>query len=114
MMNKKGYAVKEMIILCAILGVAFSAVIMRVSFAYQDALNEDEVVAMQNKNLQVAAEAYVELNKDLFQEPETYFFGRELIEKNFLVDIEELGYDTVKFKVTHPEGTDTYTVEIVE
>ena len=51
---------------------------------------------------------------DKFEEPETYFFGSELVENHFLVDVEELGYNSVRFKVTHKEGTEEYTVEIVE
>ena len=113
-MNHKGYAVKELIILFAILGIVFTFAITRVSFAYQQADNEEELVEMRNNSLQTAAEAYVSLHKDKFQEAETYFFGSDLVENHFLVDVEELGYNTVRFKVTHPEGSDEYTVEIVE
>ena len=113
-MNHKGYAVKELIILFAILGIVFTFAITRVSFAYQQADNEEELAQMRNNSLQTAAEAYVSLHKDKFQETETYFFGSDLVENHFLVDVEELGYNTVRFKVTHPEGSDEYTVEIVE
>ncbi len=113
-MNNKGYAVKELLILFAILGIVFTFAITKVSFAYQQADNEEEQIAMRNNSLQTAAEAYVSLHKDKFEEPETYFFGSELVENHFLVDVEELGYNSVRFKVTHKEGTEEYTVEIVE
>ena len=113
-MNKKGYAVKELIILFAILGIVFSVAITRVSFAYQEVDNEEELLAMKDRSIQVAAEAYVDTHKDKFQEEETFFYGKELVENHFLVDVEDQGYNTVKIRVTHPANTEEYHVEIVE
>jgi len=42
-MNKNGYAVKELILLCFILAVVFAFGIARVSFAYQD-VSDKEIV----------------------------------------------------------------------
>ena len=50
-MNQKGYAVKELIFLFAILGIVFTFAITRVSFAYQQADNEEELVEMRNNSL---------------------------------------------------------------
>ncbi len=113
-MNKNGYAIKEILILTIILGVLFTIAITKVSFAYQEADKTGELEAMKNNSLQIAAETYVNNHKDKFQEEETFFYGSELVSNNYLLDIEEEGYNAVKFKVTHPKDTDTYTVEIVK
>ena len=83
MQNNKGYTVKEMIILCAVLAIAFAIGISKVSYAYQVSLNASETEALINKNLYNAALAYVNNNIDKFMVKETFIYGSELIENNF-------------------------------
>ena len=111
-MNNKGYAVKELLVLCAVLGVFFAIGISRVSFAYEQADKEEELTEMKNNSLLTAAKAYVDMNKDLFTEAETYFYGSDLVSNHYILDIEEEGYNTVRFKVTYNSETDERTVEI--
>lgn len=113
-MNKNGYAIKEILILMAVLGVLFTVAITKVSFAYQEADKTEELEKMKTNSLQIAAETYVNNNKDKFQEEETFFYGSELVSNNYLLDVDSEGYNAVKFKVTHPKDTDTYQVEIIK
>ena len=85
MQNDKGYTVKEMIILCAVLAIAFAIGISKVSYAYQVSLNASETEALINKNLYNAALAYINNNKDKFMEKETFIYGSELIENNLRI-----------------------------
>ncbi len=113
-MNKQGYAIKELLILFAVLGIVFTFAITKVSFAYQEVDNEEELLAMKDRSIQIAAEAYVNAHKENFTAEETFFFGKELVENHYLVDVEDQGYNTVKIRVTHPANTEEYHVEIVE
>ena len=51
MMEKNGYAVKELIILSAILAVVFGVAITRVSFAYEEIMNEETITNERVHNL---------------------------------------------------------------
>ena len=77
MINKKGYTIKEMIILCAILAVFFAIAITKVSYAYSISASESEGEALKQKALETAANVYVNNNKDKFTEKETYFYGSD-------------------------------------
>ena len=111
-MNNKGYSIKEMIILCSVLAIVFVVGISRVSYAYSISANEGELEALTSKNLYNAAVAYVNNNKDKFTEKETFIYGSELIENNFLFEADNTNYGKTKIKVT--KNTDeTYNVEVV-
>ena len=112
MQNNKGYTVKEMIILCAVLAIAFAIGISKVSYAYQVSLNASDTEALINKNLYNAALAYVNNNKDKFMEKETFIYGSELIENNFLFEADNSNYSKTKIKVTK-NADETYDVEVV-
>lgn len=112
-MNHKGYTMREMIILCSVLAVIYGVAITKTSYAYQEAANTTEINEMKEAGLQTAAETYVKLHKDKFTESETYFFGKDLIEENLLINDSEKDYINTKIKVTHEVNSDHYQVEIV-
>ena len=111
MINKKGYTIKEMIILCAILAVFFAIAITKVSYAYSISASESEGEALKQKALETAANVYVNNNKDKFTEKETYFYGSDLIENNLLFEADNTNYSATKIKVTNDDGK--YKVEIM-
>ncbi len=111
-MNNKGFAVKELIILFSVLAVLFALAITKVSFAFEEVDQEEQLADLKNSNLLAAANVYVMMHKDLFTEAETYFYGSDLVENQYLLDLPEESYNTVRFKVTKVNETDEYKVEI--
>ena len=73
-MNNKGFAVKELIILFSVLAVLFALAITKVSFAFEEVDQEEQLADLKNSNLLAAANVYVMMHKDLFTEAETYFY----------------------------------------
>ncbi len=114
MKEKNGYAIKEIIILSAILAVVFTFAIVRVSFAYEEKNDKNRTSELKNNALLVAAEYYAKKNSEKFKKEESFLYGSDLIEAGFLMDIEEFDYRNSKLKVTYDEQTKKYNIEIVE
>jgi len=112
-MNNKGYAMKEIIILSAILAVVFAFGIAKVSYAYQDAADEEHKNDLKNNSLRIAAEEYAKRNTEKFASEETFIYGSDLIEAGFLMDIEDFDYKNQKIKVTWDKEKDTYKAEVI-
>ena len=111
-MKKNGFAVKELIILFALLGIIFAFGITKISYALEDAQNEQEILEVQENNLLYAARLYVQKNETTFQEDETYFYGSDLVSDHILnSDIKE--YANVKFKA-QKQADGSFNVEIVK
>lgn len=111
-MKKNGFAVKELIILFALLGIIFVFGITKISYALEDAQKQEEILEVQENNLLYAADLYVKKNADTFQEDETYFYGTDLISSHILNrDIKE--YANVKFKATK-QSDGSFQVEMIK
>ena len=108
MKNKQGYAVKELIILCSVLGVVFAIATARVSFAYQLASDEERIEDLKYETLLEAAEQYAKKNPEKFKSVETFLYGGDLIEAGFLMDLEEFDYKNTKIKIVYDDKTKTY------
>lgn len=108
--NKKGYSIKELVILCAILAIVFGIAISRVSYAYDKIDNSEEMTKESLKHVEQAAKIYVQDHKEEFKEKETYFYGSDLISSNYLSEGSEIA--NVKIKVTHDLDKEEYHVEI--
>lgn len=112
-MNNNGYTMKEMIILSAVLAIVFMIGIGRVSYAYQEADQSEEIAAKENGYLKEAAKIYVEKHKDEIKDKETFFYGSDFIDDGILMNTDIANYQNAKVKVTiHEDGN--YDVEIVE
>lgn len=114
MLNKKGYSIKEMIILCSILGVLFGIGIVKTSYAYEEVNKDEEIIALEEKNLITVAKLYVEKNKEKFAAAETYFYGKELIDNQYLLNTDTIDFSNIKIKVSHNIEKDEYTVELAD
>jgi len=68
MKKNSGFAIKEMIILSGALAVVFAIAITKVSFAYTDALKEEEMKNGLQSSLIVAAKAYAQTKKEEIKE----------------------------------------------
>lgn len=113
-LNKKGYSIKEMVILCSVLAVLFGIGIVKTSYAYEQINKEDEIMAIEEKNLITIAELYVKNFKDKFQEAETYFYGKELIDNQYLINTDNIDFSNTKIKVSRNIETDEYKVELAD
>ena len=112
-MNKLGYAMKEMIMLSAILAIVFMIGIGRVSYAYEEADRSDEIANIEKSYLLDAAKIYVDKHKDEIKDKETFFYGSDFIDDGILMNTDVANYQNAKVKVTmHEDGK--YDVEIVE
>lgn len=113
MKKNDGFAVKEMIILSGILAIVFAILITKVSFAYKDALREEDTKNGIKNSLLIAAKAYAEGKKEEFKKEETFIYGSDLIDAGYLVDAEELGYKNIKIKINYVESSKKFNAEIV-
>ncbi|MBD9075381.1 hypothetical protein EGP91_05230 [bacterium] len=111
-MKKNGYAIQELLILFALLGVIFAVGITKISYALEDAQNEEEIAEVQENNLLYAGELYVKKNTDKFTETDNYFYGSDLITDQILND-DNKDYSSIKFKATKEEDG-SFKVEIVK
>jgi len=114
MLNKNGYAIKEMIVLCLILAVVFAFAIAKVSFAFEEAQEKDRGNSLKDHAIQLAAEYYAKNHPEKFTNVETFLYGSELIEAGFLTDIEDFDYKNKKIKVLYDENNKTYQVEVMD
>ena len=112
MMEKNGYAVKELIILSAILAVVFGIAITRISFAYEEIMDEENVEIERNHYLTVAAEYYAKMHEEEMQEEENFIFGSDLIDAGFLNDTGDKEKENAKIKITKENGS--FHAEVVE
>jgi len=112
MKKNSGFAIKEMIILSGALAVVFAIAITKVSFAYTDALKEEEMKNGLQSSLIVAAKAYAQTKKEEIKE-ETFIYGSDLIDAGYLIDVDDLDYKNTKIKITYEESSKSYKAEVV-
>ena len=115
-MNKNsGYAIKEFIILAAILAIAFTVAISKFSFAYQNISDENKIEEEENSTIKIAAQAYVKTHeKEMKKDAENYIFGKDLIENGFLISTEENDYKDIKIKITYQIDQKKYLIDIIK
>ena len=102
--------IKELVILCGVIGLFFIVAVTRVSFALEDARNVEGLEEMKHHSLVVAAEAYAQVKK--LTETETFIYGSDLIEEKFLLDVDDESFKNQKIKIT--KDKDSYRAEVVE
>ena len=112
--NQKGYAIKELLILCAVLAVVFAIGIHKVSYAYQEVDNQEDYEKETNRLVYEAAKIYVSDHKEEFASEETFFYGSDLIESQYILDVNGVDIANVKIKVVHKADSEDYEVEIVK
>ena len=110
-MEKNGYAVKELIILSAILAVVFGVAITRVSFAYEEITDKENLTNEKNHYLTLAATYYAKMHEEEMKE-ETFIYGSDLIEEGYLCDTGDTEKENAKIKITKENGS--FHAEVVE
>ncbi len=114
-MNNKGYAIKELIILLAIITVAFGVAITRVSFAYQNINDEDAILEEGKNTIKIATEAYIKANeKEFKKDAENYLYGKDLADKGYLILTDDFDFKDTKIKVTYDNSLKKYNIDILD
>ncbi len=114
-MNNKGYAIKELIVLLAIIAVGFGVAITRISFAYQDISDEQTILEEGKNTLKIATEAYIKTHeKDFKKDTENYLYGKDLADDGYLILTEDFDYKDVKIKVTYDNNSKKYNIDIID
>ena len=111
-MKQNGFAIKELVILFAFLGVVFGIAISKISYALEDASNTSAIALQQEENLELAGIVYAQKNPDKFTEAETFIYGSELVDNHLLNDIDNI-YQNQKLKISKKEDG-TFSSEIVK
>lgn len=110
-MNNMGYTIKEMVILASVLLIFTIVGIVKVSYAYEDASNDSNVVEAVNKNLIEATNIYIKKHPDSFTENETFVYGKNLIDDNIILGT--VGDDIGNRKIKVTKKDDKFIVELV-
>lgn len=110
--NSKGYTIKEILILCGLLAIIFGVAISKVSYAYDEIDNTEELNETSVKHVEQAAKIYVHDHKEEFKEEETYIYGSDLISADYITGLPGVDVSNIKIKVTHLKDSDEYKVEI--
>lgn len=111
-MNKKGYTLKELIIVLSIVTLVAIVSIVKISFAFSEIDNTESIKNEEKVNIKKAAAIYAkEIEDDLKEEKEMYVSGTELIDKGILADVPE--YKSLKIKLVYNEDTDKIKTEIM-
>lgn len=114
MKKKNGYAIQELIILCAIIGIIFGYSITKISFAYQEASEKENLLEEENNAIKLATEVYIKSHEEEFTKTEeTFLFGKDLTDAGYLIQTKDFDYSKTKIKVTYNKETKKYTIEIM-
>lgn len=112
-MNKKGYTMPELLIVLGVVSLIAIISIVKVSYAFSDINNEEEIKKIEENVITKAGIAYANTRVDELKESKViYVSGTDLIESKFLLDEEE--YKNMKFKLTYNEKNEDITVEVVK
>ena len=111
-MNKKGYTIPELLIVLGFVTLIAIVSIVKISFAFSDINNADEIEKQENLLIKNAALSYAKSISDRVKnEKVVYISGEELIENKFLVD--ENNYKSLKIKLYYNESKDEINYEVV-
>ena len=111
-MKKNGYTLPELLVLLGVVSLIAIISIVKISFAYSDINNADEIKA-QEKNL--IKKAYLSYSNTILDrikdEKVVYITGKDLIKAGFLIDDES--YNSLKVKLSYNEKKDKINYEVV-
>ncbi len=112
-MNKKGYTIPELLIVLGVVSLIALVSIVKVSYAFSDINNEEEIKIEDNNLIKKASLSYANTILDQVKsEKNVYISGNDLISKGFLMDDDS--YKNLKIKLTYKSDTDQVYSEIVK
>lgn len=111
-MNNRGYTLKELLIVLGIVSLLAIISIAKISFAFSDIDNTEDIKYEENKLIKKAADIYAKQNIEKVKEnKELYVSGKELIDSKVLANSEN--YNDLKVKITYNEKSDKYNITIL-
>lgn len=110
-MKKNGYTIPELLVVIVVLGILTIVIINKASFAFTEQ-NDDVMTKTDEMIIIKSATTYGKTIIDSIKETEQYISGKDLIDKEYLVDTDNK-YVNVKIKLSYKEG-DNISVEILK
>ena len=111
-MNKKGYTLPELLVVLGIVSLIAIVSIIKISFAFSDINNNDEIKKKEDNLIKKASLAYSNTIIDRIKDEKiVYISGVELIDAGFL--IEDTSYKNLKIKLSYNEENDSVNYEVV-
>ena len=111
-MNKKGYTLPELLVVLGIVSLIAIISIVKISFAYSDINNSDEIEQQEKVLIKKASLSYSNTILDRIKDEKVvYITGKELIESGFLAEDES--YKNLKIKLSYNEENEKINYEVV-
>ena len=110
-MNNKGYTTRELLIVCGILIAISIFAIIKVSFEYSEAYDEELVQESQKASIENAAGVYVKLHSEEITS-ETIIYGQDLIKEGLLIDRDSTYISNAKIKIIPKE--EGYEINVLD
>lgn len=111
-MKKNGYTLPELLVLLGVVSLIAIISIVKISFAYSDINNADEIKKQEQTLIKKASLSYSNTILDRIKDEKVvYVTGKELIESGFLTDDES--YNSLKIKLSYNEKNDKVKYEVV-
>lgn len=110
-MQKSGYTIPELLVVVVVVGIFSMVAINKASYAFEDT---NEVTAQTEEMILIkSATAYANSILDSLKEEDVYLTGKDLVEKEYLVD-DSNTYGNTKIKLSYKEETNSVSVEILK
>ena len=111
-MNKKGYTMPELLVVLGFVTVIAIISIIKVSFAFSDINNNEEIEKQEELLIEKASLWYAKtIENRIKDEKVVYVSGEELINSKFLTDENE--YKNLKIKLYYNETNDEIKYELI-
>lgn len=111
-MNKEGYTLPELLVVLGIVSVIAIFSIVKISFAFSDIDNKEEIKNQEKNLIKKASLLYSNTIIDRIKEEKViYISGMDLIDSGFLVDEDE--YKILKIKLSYDEENKKVKYEVV-
>ena len=111
-MKKNGYTLPELLVLLGVVSLIAVISIVKISFAYSDINNTDEIKTQEKTLIKKASLAYSNtILERIKEEKVVYVTGKELMKSGFLAEDES--YNSLKIKLSYNEKKDKINYEVV-
>lgn len=111
-MKKNGYTIPELLVVLGIVSIIAIISIVKISFAFSDINNKEEIKNQEKILIEKASLAYSKTIIDRIKDEKVvYVSGADLINAGFLIDEEE--YKILKIKLSYEEENDKINYEVV-
>ena len=110
-LNKKGYTLVELLVLLGAVSLIALVVILKISYAFKEIDNTDEIAKQEKQLLNLIAKNYKTTIEDRIKDEKVvYVTCSDIIKSGFLMDCDS--YKTLKVKYTYDEKKDKIKYEV--